>query len=434
MLTHLTGNLIDNAIRHNQPGGWIHVATDTDTGTGTARLVIENCGPIVDPSRVDELAQPFRRAVRDRTTANDTGVGLGLSIVAAITTTHHGTLDLHARPHGGLRVTVTLPLAARPCPRRGSSIMRVLVVEDVHGLADDIAEGLRDEGFAVDVAYNGLDAAAKLDTNAYQVVVLDRDLPGIHGDTLCRMITESDRPAMTLMLTASGTADDRISGLGLGADDYLTKPFHFTELVLRIRALARRQPTARPRVYHAADLTLDPQRHAATRDGGPSTFPSRSSASSRPCCAPRPPSSAPKSCSSRSGTKTPILSPTPSSTPSADCAANSATRPHRDPARRRLPHHRLGRAAASLIPAVRSARISPPELHTLGHLLINELVFACGYSSASLRERLYVSDSPSPEMAGLLIYTAAGDSEGTMGGLVRMARPSAFHASTRPST
>jgi signal transduction histidine kinase len=114
LLTHLTGNLIDNAIRHNQPGGWIHVATDTDTGTGTARLVIENCGPIVDPSRVDELAQPFRRAVRDRTTANDTGVGLGLSIVAAIAATHHGTLDLHARPHGGLRVTVTLPLAARP--------------------------------------------------------------------------------------------------------------------------------------------------------------------------------------------------------------------------------------------------------------------------------------------------------------------------------
>jgi DNA-binding response OmpR family regulator len=145
--------------------------------------------------------------------------------------------------------------------------MRVLVVEDVHGLADDIAEGLRDEGFAVDVAYHGLDAAAKLDANAYQVVVLDRDLPGIHGDTLCRMITESDRPTMTLMLTASSTADDRISGLGLGADDYLTKPFHFAELVLRIRALARRQPTARPRVYHAADLSLDPQRHAATRDG-----------------------------------------------------------------------------------------------------------------------------------------------------------------------
>jgi DNA-binding response OmpR family regulator len=147
--------------------------------------------------------------------------------------------------------------------------MRVLVVEDVRALADDIAEGLRDEGFAVDVAYDGLDAAAKLDTNPYQVVILDRDLPGIHGDVLCRMITESDQPTMTLMLTAADTSDDRISGLGLGADDYLTKPFHFTELVLRIRALARRQPTARPRVYHAAGLTLDPQRRAATRNGRP---------------------------------------------------------------------------------------------------------------------------------------------------------------------
>jgi two-component system alkaline phosphatase synthesis response regulator PhoP len=118
--------------------------------------------------------------------------------------------------------------------------MRILVVEDVHSLANDIAEGLRDEGFAVDVAYDGLDAAAKLDINAYQVVVLDRDLPGIHGDTLCRMITESDRPAMTLMLTAAGTSDDRISGLSLGADDYLTKPFSPRELVLRAQAIVRR--------------------------------------------------------------------------------------------------------------------------------------------------------------------------------------------------
>ena len=147
--------------------------------------------------------------------------------------------------------------------------MRILVVEDVHSLADDIAEGLRDDGFAVDVAYDGLDAAAKLATNAYQVVVLDRDLPGVHGDILCRMITESDQPAMTLLLTAADTSDDRISGLSLGADDYLTKPFHFTELVLRIRALARRQPAARPRIYHVADLTLDPHRHTATRNGRP---------------------------------------------------------------------------------------------------------------------------------------------------------------------
>jgi DNA-binding response OmpR family regulator len=147
--------------------------------------------------------------------------------------------------------------------------MRILVVEDVHSLADSIAEGLRNQGFAVDVAYDGLDAAAKLDTNPYQVVVLDRDLPGIHGDALCRMITESGQPTMVLMLTAAGTTDDRISGLGLGADDYLAKPFHFTELVLRIRALARRQPTARPRLYRTASLTLDPQRHTATRNGRP---------------------------------------------------------------------------------------------------------------------------------------------------------------------
>jgi DNA-binding response OmpR family regulator len=145
--------------------------------------------------------------------------------------------------------------------------MRVLVVEDVASLADDIAEGLRDNGFAVDVAYNGIDGAAKLDTYAYQVVVLDRDLPGIHGDALCRMITEADKPSMVLMLTAADSAEDRVAGLGLGADDYLAKPFHFTELVLRIRALARRQPAARSRILRAAGIELDPQRHTAARDG-----------------------------------------------------------------------------------------------------------------------------------------------------------------------
>jgi DNA-binding response OmpR family regulator len=140
-------------------------------------------------------------------------------------------------------------------------------VEDVRSLADDIAEGLRDNGFAVDVAYDGVDASVKLDTFDYQVIVLDRDLPGIHGDVLCRMITAADRPVMVLMLTAAGTAGERVSGLGLGADDYLAKPFHFAELVLRIRALARRQPAARPRVYRAAGIELDPQRRTATRDG-----------------------------------------------------------------------------------------------------------------------------------------------------------------------
>jgi DNA-binding response OmpR family regulator len=120
--------------------------------------------------------------------------------------------------------------------------MRVLVVEDVRSLADDIAEGLRYHGFAADVAYDGLDAAAKLDATAYHLVVLDRDLPGIHGDALCQIITQAGQPVMILMLTAAGSPEDRVSGLNLGADDYLAKPFHFPELVLRIRALARRQP------------------------------------------------------------------------------------------------------------------------------------------------------------------------------------------------
>jgi DNA-binding response OmpR family regulator len=145
--------------------------------------------------------------------------------------------------------------------------VRVLVVEDARALADVVAEGLRDEGIAVDVAYDGLDAARKLDLNPYDVVVLDRDLPGLHGDTLCRKITDSDSPAMVLMLTASGSPAQRVAGLSLGADDYLAKPFHFPELILRIRALARRRPTARTRVFRAAGIELDPLHHTATRDG-----------------------------------------------------------------------------------------------------------------------------------------------------------------------
>lgn len=143
----------------------------------------------------------------------------------------------------------------------------MLVVEDARSLAAVIAEGLRDQGMAVDVAHDGLEAAAKLDLNAYDVVVLDRDLPGIHGDTLCQMITERDDRVMVLMLTAAGSPGDRVSGLTLGADDYLAKPFHFPELVVRIRSLARRQPFARARTLRAAGIELDPLRRTATRDG-----------------------------------------------------------------------------------------------------------------------------------------------------------------------
>ncbi|MCO5990255.1 response regulator transcription factor [Actinoallomurus spadix] len=145
--------------------------------------------------------------------------------------------------------------------------MRVLVVEDARSLAEVLVEGLRDQGMAVDAAHDGLEAAARLDRNVYDVVVLDRDLPGVHGDTLCQMITEHDDRPLVLMLTAAGTPGDRVSGLSLGADDYLAKPFHFPELVLRVRALARRRPSARARTLRAAGIELDPVRRVVTRDG-----------------------------------------------------------------------------------------------------------------------------------------------------------------------
>ncbi|SEE03484.1 response regulator transcription factor [Streptomyces sp. TLI_105] len=147
--------------------------------------------------------------------------------------------------------------------------MRILVVEDARSLAEVVAEGLRDQGMAVDLAHDGLTAAAKLDVNAYDVVVLDRDLPGIHGDALCQMITGRDDRPMVLMLTAAGGPDDRVSGLTLGADDYLAKPFHFPELVLRVRSLARRRPAARARTLRAAGLELDPVHRTVLRDGRP---------------------------------------------------------------------------------------------------------------------------------------------------------------------
>lgn len=145
--------------------------------------------------------------------------------------------------------------------------MRVLVVEDARALAAVLAEGLSDQGMAVDVAHDGLEAAVKLDVNAYDVIILDRDIPGIHGDTLCQMIAERDDRVMVLMLTAADSPADRVTGLTLGADDYLGKPFHFPELVLRVRSLARRQPAARSRTLRAAGIALDPLRRIATRDG-----------------------------------------------------------------------------------------------------------------------------------------------------------------------
>ena len=145
--------------------------------------------------------------------------------------------------------------------------MRVLVVEDMARYANRIAEGLRDQGMAVDVAYDGHEAVSKLGVNTYDVVLLDRDLPGIHGDRLCQLLAPGEDPPMILMLTAAGAASERVKGLALGADDYLAKPFHFPELVLRIRALARRKPTARSPTLQAAGIELDSLTGIVTRDG-----------------------------------------------------------------------------------------------------------------------------------------------------------------------
>ena len=145
--------------------------------------------------------------------------------------------------------------------------MRILVVEDENILADGIAEWLRRESFAVDVVYDGNAALERLGVNDYDVVVLDRDLPVVHGDDVCRAIVESGLPTRVLMLTAASAVRERVAGLALGADDYLSKPFAFVELSARVHALARRARPAAPLVLARAGITLDPGRHEARREG-----------------------------------------------------------------------------------------------------------------------------------------------------------------------
>ncbi|WP_229072784.1 response regulator transcription factor [Actinoplanes sp. DH11] len=145
--------------------------------------------------------------------------------------------------------------------------MRVLVVEDDHALAEVLVEGLTDSGMAVDMTHDGSEALEKLELAPYDVMVLDRDLPGLHGDMLCLQITDRAERPMVLMLTAASAPGDRVSGLTVGADDYLAKPFHFPELILRVRALARRRPDVRPRTLRVAGIELDPARRTAAREG-----------------------------------------------------------------------------------------------------------------------------------------------------------------------
>jgi DNA-binding response OmpR family regulator len=145
--------------------------------------------------------------------------------------------------------------------------MRVLVVEDHEELANTVALGLRREGMAVDVALDGAAALQRAIVTDYDVIVLDRDLPEVHGDRVCARIVESGGHARVLMLTASAGIEDRVTGLGLGADDYLPKPFAFAELVARVRALSRRAQPARPPVMTHGDLRLDAAQRIARRGG-----------------------------------------------------------------------------------------------------------------------------------------------------------------------
>jgi DNA-binding response OmpR family regulator len=145
--------------------------------------------------------------------------------------------------------------------------MRVLLVEDEERLATTIARGLRREGMAVDVVLDGAAALDKAGMNSYDVIVLDRNLPKVHGDDVCRELVARETMARILMLTAAGSIKDRVTGLELGADDYLPKPFALSELVARIRALGRRAVPAVPPVLARGDLVLDPAKHVAQRSG-----------------------------------------------------------------------------------------------------------------------------------------------------------------------
>jgi DNA-binding response OmpR family regulator len=147
--------------------------------------------------------------------------------------------------------------------------VRVLVVEDERNLADAIKRGLERNDMAVDVAYDGSLGHEMAFVTRYDVIVLDRDLPGMSGDEICADLVAKGELSRVLMLTASDSVEDRVEGLEIGADDYLPKPFAFSELVARVRALARRSTPAAPPVLHCADLVVEPARRVATRGGRP---------------------------------------------------------------------------------------------------------------------------------------------------------------------
>ena len=185
--------------------------------------------------------------------------------LAVIGVTLQGNCPPYARHIAGQRYWKRC--SGRTCFTSWVSLMRILVVEDEPALLDVVARGLRQAGFAVDIADTGEDAVEKAIGVAYDVVVLDRGLPGMSGDDVCRSLLQASPAPRILMLTAAGNVDARIAGLIIGADDYLPKPFVMDELVARIRALGRRPSTVTPPVLTYQDLTLDSAHHEARRGG-----------------------------------------------------------------------------------------------------------------------------------------------------------------------
>ena len=174
--------------------------------------------------------------------------------------------DRQRRPYGTFIPAVPAWRAAGDGDGKGRGV-RVLVADDERVLADTVAEGLRRLAMAVDVVYDGDSALERLGVNRYDVAVLDRDMPGRTGDEVCRQIAGSGAGTRVLLLTAAAGIRDRVEGLGLGADDYLTKPFAFAELVARLQALSRRSTPALPPVLEQDGVVLDVTRHTASRDG-----------------------------------------------------------------------------------------------------------------------------------------------------------------------
>ena len=199
----------------------------------------------------------------------------------------------------------------------------MLIVEDEPYMAEAIRDGLRLEAIAADIAGDGETALGLLNINAYDIAVLDHDVPGPSGDEIARRIVASGSGMPILMLTAAGRLDDKASGFELGADDYLTKPFELRELVLRLRALDRRRAHNRPPVLEIAGLRLDPFRREVYATATTWRSPESSSPCSKFSSPPRAVFSAPKSYSSGPGTRTPTPSPTPCASLSRHCANGS---------------------------------------------------------------------------------------------------------------